>query len=58
MNNAVFGKTVDNVRKHRNNKLITTERRRKYLLSKPNYHTSKFFTKKLLAIEIKKQRYL
>ena len=60
MNNAVFGKTMENVRKHRDIKLVTTERRRNYLVSKPNYHTTKFFTKNLLAIEVKKkkQRYL
>ena len=54
MNNAVFGKTMENVRKHRDIKLVTTERRINYLLSGPNYHTTKFFTKNLLAIEIKK----
>ena len=43
MNNAVFGKTKGNVRKHRDNKLVTTERRRNYLLSEPyNYHTTNF----------------
>ena len=54
MNNAVFGKTMTNLRKHRNIKLVTTERRRNYLVSEPNYHTSKFFTENLLAIEIRK----
>ena len=54
MNNAVFGKTMENVRKHRDIKLVTTERRRRYLVSGPNYHTTKFFTENLLAIEIKK----
>ena len=54
MNNAVFGKTMENMRKHRDIKLVTTERRINYLLSGPNYHTTKFFTKNLLAIEIKK----
>ena len=58
MNNAVFGKTIENVRKHRDIKLVTTERRRNYLVSEPNYHTTKFFTETLLAIEMKKQRYL
>ena len=42
------------MRKHRDIKLVTTERRINYLLSGPNYHTTKFFTKNLLAIEIKK----
>ena len=54
MNNAVFGKTMENVRKHRYIKLVTTERRRNYLVSEPNYHTAKFFTKNLLAIEMRK----
>ena len=44
MNNAVPGKTMENVRKHRDIKLATTERRRNYLVSEPNYHTTKFFT--------------
>ena len=44
MNNAVFGKTMENVRKHRNIKLITTERKRNYLVSEPKYRTTKFFT--------------
>ena len=54
INNAVFWKTMENVRRHRNIKLVTTERRRKNLVSEPNYHTTKCFTKNLLAIEIKK----
>ena len=49
MNNAVFGKTMENVRKHRNIKVVTTESRKKYLVSEPNYHTAKFFTENLLA---------
>ena len=44
---------------NRDIKLVTTERRRKYLVSEPNYHTTKFFTEHLLAIEMKKkQRHL
>ena len=58
MNNAVLGKTIENVRKHRNITLVTTERRRNYLVSEPNYHTTKFFTEYLLAIEMKKPEIL
>ena len=58
MNNAVCGKTIKNVRKHRDMKLVTTERRRNYLVSESNYHTTKFFTEYLLAIEMKKRRCL
>ena len=54
MNNAVFGETMENLRKHRNIKLVTTERRRKYLVSEPNYHTTKLFTERLLAVEMRK----
>ena len=53
MNKAVFGKNMENVRKYRDIKLVRTERRRNYLVSEPNYHTTKFFTENLLAIEIK-----
>ena len=53
MNNVVFGKTKEIVRKNRDIKLVTTERRRNYLVSKPNYHTTQFFTEHLLAIEMK-----
>ena len=54
MKNAVFGKTMENVRKQRDIKLFKTERRRLYLLSEPNFYTAKFFTEYLLAIEMKK----
>ena len=57
-NNAVFGKTMENVRKHRNIRFVTTERRRNYLVSEPNYHTKKFFAEHLLAIEVKKNQIL
>ena len=46
---------LENVRKHRDIKLVTTERRRNYLVSEPNYHTTKFFTEHVLAIELKKK---
>ena len=54
MNNAIFGKTMENVRKHRNIKLVITEGRRNYLVSEPNYHTRKFYTENLLTIEMRK----
>ena len=40
---------------NRDIKLVTTERRSNYLVSEPNYHTTKFFTENLLAIEMKKK---
>ena len=58
INNAVFGKSMENVRKHGDIKLVTTERRRNYLVSEPNYHTTKFFTESLLGIEMKKTEIL
>ena len=56
INNAVFGKNMESVRKHRDTTLFTTENRRNYLMSEPNYHTTKFFTENLLAIEMKKKQ--
>ena len=54
MNNSVFRKTMENVRNHRDIKLVTTEKRRVKLVSEPNYHTTKQFSKNLSAIEMKK----
>ena len=54
MNNAVFGKTMENVRKHRDNKIVTTDKRRNQLASEPNYHTTKYFSENLMATEMKK----
>ena len=45
VNNSVFRKTMENVRKHRDSKLVTTEIRRNYLVSKPNFYTMIFFLK-------------
>ena len=56
MNNAFFGRTMENVRKHRDFKFVTTETRRNYLVSEPNYHTTNFFTEHPLAIEMKKKK--
>ena len=49
MNNAVFGKTIENVRKHSD---IT----RNQLVSEPNYHTTKLFSENILATEMKKTK--
>ena len=49
---------MENLRKHRNIKLVITETRRNSLVSEPNYHTTKFFTENLLAIELRKTQIL
>ena len=55
-NNAVFGKTIEYVRNHRDIKLVTTERRRTYLVLELNYHTTKFFTEKFISNRNEKNR--
>ena len=55
MNNSVFGKAMENVRKHRDIKLAKTDEKRNKLVSEPNYHTTKRFPENLLEIEIKKK---
>ena len=55
MNNSVFGKTMENVRKYKDIKLVTTDKRRNQLVPEPNYHTTKWFSENLLAIEMKKK---
>ena len=49
---------MENVRKHTDIKLVTTERKKNYLVSEPNYHVTKFFTENLLAIEMSKTQIL
>ena len=56
MNNSVFAKTMENARKHRDIKLVTTEEKRIKLVSEPNYHTTKHFSDNLSAIEMKKTK--
>ena len=57
-NNAIFEKTMENVREHWDIKLVTAERRRNYSVSEPNCHTTTFFTENLLAVEMKKTQIL
>ena len=47
MNNSVFGKTMENRRKHRDIKLVTSEKKRSKLVSEPNYHTINFISEDL-----------
>ena len=57
MNNAVFRKTMEIVRrKHRDIKLVTTDKRRNQLASALNYHTTNYFPKNLMATEMKKTK--
>ena len=53
MNNSLVGKTMKDVRKHRDIKLVITNERRNKLVSERNYHTMKWFSEDLLAIEMK-----
>ena len=56
MNNAVFGKTMENIRKHRDIKLVTTNKRRIKLVSEPNYHTTNYISEDLSIIEMNKTK--
>ena len=61
MNNSVFGKTMENVRKRKylctniNTNIACDGKKKRYLVSKPSYHTTKWFSGNLLAIETKKK---
>ena len=54
MNNSVFGKRMENVRNHRDIKLVRTNKRRNQLVSKPNYDSTRHFSEDLVAIEMNK----
>ena len=56
MNNPVFGKTMENIRKHRDIKLVATDKKRNKLLSEPNYHTMNYISEDLSIIEMNKTR--
>ena len=57
INNAIFGKTMENVRKHRDIKLVTNKERNNYLVQEPKYHTTKFLSEKVLATKMKNYEY-
>ena len=56
MNNAVFGKTMENIRKHRDIKLVTTDKKRNKLVSEPNYYTINYISEHLSIIEMNKTK--
>ena len=56
MNNSVFGKTMENIRNHRDIKLVTLDKRRKRLVSEPIYHLHQKFSEHLMAMEKKKTK--
>ena len=56
MNNAVFGKTMENLRKHRDIKLVTTDKKRSKLVSEPNYHTMNHILENLSIIEMRRTK--
>ena len=56
MNNSVFGKTMENIRKHRDIKLATINKKRSKLVSEPNYHTINYISEDLSIIEMNKTK--
>ena len=56
MNNAVFGKTMENIRKHRDIKLVTADKKGNKLVSEPNYHTMNYISEDLSIIEMNKTK--
>ena len=56
MNNSAFGKTMGNIRKHRDIKLVTKAKKRSKLVSEPNYHTINLISEDLSITEMKKTR--
>ena len=55
MNNSLLGKRMENIRNHRDIKLVTTDKQRNKLASEPNYHTTKYISENLLIMEMKKK---
>ena len=49
LNNAIFRKSMENIRKHQDIKLVTTDKRRNQLVSEPNYYKNKMFFRKPIS---------
>ena len=56
MNNSVFGKTMENIRKHRDIKLATTDKKRSKLVSEQKYHTINLISEDLSVTDMKKTK--
>ena len=56
LNNSVFGKTMENIKKHRDIKLVTTDKKKSKLVSEPNYNTINLIFEDLSIIEMKKTK--
>ena len=56
MNNAIFGKTMENIRKHKDIKLVTTDKKRSKLVSEPNYHTINCISENLSIIKMRRTK--
>ena len=56
MNNAVFGKAMENIRKHKDIELVTTDKKRSKLVSEPNYHTINYISEDLSITEMNKTK--
>ena len=54
INNSVFGKTTENIRKHRNIKLVTTEEKYLHMVMKPNFESGVLFGENLMGCEMGK----
>ena len=56
VNNSTFGKTIGNVRNHRDIKLVATNKKRNKMVSEPNFHSTKYFSEELLEIKTKEKK--
>ena len=54
MNNSVFGKTIENIRKRQNIFLVDNRKRAKRLVNRPDFERATIFDKNLIAIHMKK----